>query len=126
MRMDIRRDQRGMTVTELAISLAITAALSLFLGTELQAMANRVSLDAAASELMGEMQYARTLAVWERQPIQIIVNAEQRSMTLYRASDLLHPIRPTRQLAKHGVAVVRSTGGTVLTFSPRGTSATAT
>ena len=88
------RDDRGMTMTELAISLAIMAALSLFLGSELQAMANRVFLDAAASEVIGDLQYARSLAVWERQAIQVIVNVEQPGITLYRAGDLSHPLRP--------------------------------
>jgi len=120
------RDDRGMTMTELAISLAIMAALSLFLGSELQAMANRVFLDAAASEAIGDLQYARSLAVWERQAIQVIVNVEQPGITLYRAGDLSHPLRPTRNLKNKGVQTVRSTGGNVLTFSSRGTSATAT
>ncbi len=84
------RDDRGMTMTELAISLAIMAALSLFLGSELQAMANRVFLDAAASEVIGDLQYARSLAVWERQAIQVIVNVEQPGITLYRAGDSCH------------------------------------
>jgi hypothetical protein len=66
-----------MTLVELAITLAITGALSLFMGTGLQAMADRISLNAAVAEVVGDLRYARSMAVREGEPIKVAVGAEQ-------------------------------------------------
>jgi len=118
--------EKGMTFTEVAISLAITAAISVFLGTELEAMADRVSLDAAATEVVGDLRYARNLAVLERQAVQVAVDQERPGVTILRAGLPSQPVGPTRNLASRGVRAISSTGGTLLSFSPRGTSSTPT
>ena len=120
------RQERGMTITEMAIALAITGALSVFMGTELQAMADRVSLDTAVAEVLGDLRYARNLAVWERQAVQVAVDQERPGVTILRTSVPAEPVGPTRNLASRGVRAIRSTGGGLLSFSPRGTSATPT
>lgn len=130
--MRIRTDQggiggeQGMTTAELVIVLAITGALSLFMGTELQAMADRVYLDTAVAEVVGDLRYARAMAVREGQPVQVAVDAEQPGVTLFRSGDSARPVAPTRNLKNRGVRMIRSSGGRLLSFHPRGTSATPT
>lgn len=118
--------ERGMTMIEMVIGLAITGALSLFMGTELRAMADRVYLDTAVAEVVGDLRYARSMAVREGEPIQVAVGADQPGVTLFRASDPAQPVAPTRDLKDRGVRVIRSSGGRLLSFQPRGTSATPT
>ncbi len=120
------RNERGMTLVELAITLAITGALSLFMGTGLQAMADRISLNAAVAEVVGDLRYARSMAVREGEPIKVAVGAEQPGVTLFRSSDPARPVAPTRNLTDRGVRAMRSSGGLLLSFQPRGTSATPT
>ena len=120
------RCEQGMTVAELAIVLAITGALSLFMGTELQAMADRVYLDTAVAEVVGDLRYARNMAVREGQPVQVAVEADQPGVTLFRSNDPMRPVAPTRNLKDRGVRLIRSSGGRMLSFHPRGTSATPT
>ena len=115
-----------MTVAELAIALAITGVLSLFMGTELQAMADRVYLDTAVSEVIGDLRYARNMAVREGQPVQVAVDVDRPAVTLFRSIDPARPVAPSRNLADRGVRVIRSSGGRLLSFHPRGTSATPT
>src|SRR3989449_7938820 len=55
----LRREQ-GMTTAELVIVLAITGALSVFMGTELQAMADQVYLNTAVGEGGGELRYRQS------------------------------------------------------------------
>ncbi len=130
--MRIRTDQgsiggeRGMTTVELVIALAITGALSLFMGTGLEAMADRVYLDTAVAEVVGDLRYARTMAVREGEPVQVAVDAEQPGVTLFRSGDSARPVAPTRNLKDRGVRMIRSSGGRLLSFHPRGTSATPT
>lgn len=120
------RGERGMTIAELAIVLAITGVLSVFMGTELQAMADRVYLDTAVAEVVGDLRYARNMAVREGQPVQVVVDVEQPGVTLFRSSDSARPIAPSRNLKDRGVRMIRSSGGRLLSFHPRGTSATPT
>lgn len=120
------RSERGMTIAELAIVLAITGVLSVFMGTELQAMADRVYLDTAVAEVVGDLRYARSMAVREGEPIQVAVGTEQPGVTLFRSSDPARPVAPTRNLKDRGVRMIRSSGGRLLSFHPRGTSATPT
>ena len=118
--------EEGMTVAELAVVLAITGVLSLFMGTELQAMADRVYLDTAVTEVVGDLRYARNMAVREGQPVQVAVDADQPAVTLFRSIDPARPVAPSRNLKDRGVRTIRSSGGRLLSFHPRGTSATPT
>ena len=83
-------------------NLAITGALSLFMGTELQAMADRVYLDAAVAEVVGDLRYARSMAVREGFTVQVAVNADQPGITLFRSGELAKPLAPGRDLQKRG------------------------
>jgi len=119
-------NERGMTIAELAIVLVITGALSVFMGTELQVMADRVYLDTAVAEVIGDLRYARTMAVREGEAVQVAVDTDQPGVTLFRSSDLARPVAPSRNLKDRGVRMLRSSGGRLLSFHPRGTSATPT
>ena len=127
MRKQMRKiGEKGTSMTELMVSLGIAAFLLVLMGSELQAMADRVNLEAAISEVVGDLRYARTLAIWERQPIQVSLDTAQTKITLLRNGDPMRPVHPPRSLSRRGVRSIHSTGGTSLTFSPRGTSATPT
>jgi prepilin-type N-terminal cleavage/methylation domain-containing protein len=120
------RHEGGMTLMEMSIVLAIVGTLAVFAGTELQGLMERVNLDAATSEVIGDLRYARTLAVWERQPIQVAVDQIHPAMTILRSSNPTDPVRPPRDLTRRGISALSSTGGSFLSFSARGTSATPT
>ena len=116
----------GMSIAELVIALAITGALSVFLGTELQATAERAYLNIAVAEVVGDLRYARSLAVREGQTIQVALDPDRPGVTLYRSSDSTQPVFPMRNLMNRGIRTIHSTGGRVLSFHPRGTSSTPT
>ncbi|HLG43528.1 MAG TPA: GspH/FimT family pseudopilin [Nitrospirales bacterium] len=116
----------GMTAVELAIGVAITGLLSVFMGAELQAFADRVYLDTAVAEVVGDLKYARTLAVRERRIIQVAIDQETPGVTVLRTGEPPQPVAPTRNLSGRGIRAIRSSGGSLLSFSPRGTSATPT
>ncbi len=120
------RQERGMTMAELVIALTITGALSVFMGTELQATAERVYLNTAVAEVVGDLRYARSLAVREGQTVQVALDPDQPGVTLYRSSDATQPVAPMRNLMNRGIRTIGSTGGRLLSFHPRGTSATPT
>jgi len=120
------RQEQGMTTAELVIVLAITGALSVFMGTELQTMADQVYLNTAVAEVVGDLRYARSLAVREGQTIQVALDPNQPGVTLYRSNDVTQPVAPVRNLMNRGIRTIRSTGGRVLAFHPRGTSSTPT
>jgi Tfp pilus assembly protein FimT len=118
--------EEGMSTTELMISLGIATVLTLLLGSELQGMVNRVDLQAAVSDVVADLQHARTLAVWERQGMQVSLDSRQSSLTIFRSANAEQPVQPSRNLARRGIRNLESTGGLTLNFSPRGTSATPT
>jgi Tfp pilus assembly protein FimT len=118
--------QDGMSTAELMISLGIAAVLTLLLGSELQGMVNRVDLQAAASDVVADLQHARTLAVWERQAMHVALDSQHPSVTIFRNANPAQPVQPSRNLARRGIRHIDSTGGLTLSFSPRGTSATPT
>src|SRR2546426_3922259 len=92
------RQERGMTMAELVIVLAITGALSVFMGTELQAMADQVYLNTAVAEGVGDLRYARSLAGREGPNIPVALGPDQPGVALYRPSDVTHPVAPRRNL----------------------------
>src|SRR5439155_1599869 len=100
--------------------------LSVFMGTELQATAERVYLNTAVAEVVGDLRYARSLAVREGQTVQVALDPDRPGVTLYRSSDATQPVAPMRNLMNRGIRTIRSTGGRVLLFHPRGTSSTPT
>ena len=118
--------EKGTSMTELMVSVAIAALLVVLMGSGLQAMVDRVNLEAATSELVGDLRYARTLAIWERQPIQVALDTGQLNVTLFRRGDPMLPVQTPRSLTRRGIRSIHSSAGTFLSFSPRGTSATPT
>ena len=62
----------------------------------------------------------------EGQTVQVALNPDQPGVTLFQSSDLTQPVAPTRNLMRRGIRAIRSTGGYLLSFRPRGTSATPT
>jgi Tfp pilus assembly protein FimT len=112
-----------MTMVELAVALAITGAISIFFGTGLEAMANRVYLETAVAEVLGDLRYARSLAAREGQTVHVAVDHERPEVTILRAGKAE---APPRNLGNRGIRAIHSTGGNLLSFSPRGTSATPT
>src|SRR5207245_9382152 len=119
------RQERGMTMAELVIVLAITGALSVFMSTKFHAMADQVYLNTAVSEVVGDLRYARSLAVREGQTIRVALDPDRPGVTLYRSSDVTQPVAPGRNLMNRGIRTIRSTGGRVLALPPRRTTATA-
>jgi Tfp pilus assembly protein FimT len=118
--------EKGTTITELMVSVAIAALLVGLMALGLQAMVDRVNLEAATSELVGDLRYARTLAIWERQPIQVALDTGQLNVTLFRRGDRTQPVQTPRSLTSRGIRSIHSSAGTALSFSPAGTSATPT
>jgi len=118
--------ERGTSITELMVSLAIAALLLVLMGSELQAMMGRVNLEAAISEVEADLRYARTLAIWERQSIQVSLDTNHATITLFRNGNPTNLVHAPRSLSRRGVHSIDSTGGVLLSFSPRGTSATPT
>jgi Tfp pilus assembly protein FimT len=125
-RLEMVTTEGGMTAAELAIGVAIIGLLSVFMGAELQAFADRVYLDTAVAEVVGDLKYARTLAVREKRIIQVAIDQETPGVTVLRTGEPPQPVAPTRNLSGRGVRAIRSSGGNLLSFSPRGTSATPT
>jgi Tfp pilus assembly protein FimT len=125
-RLEMVTTEGGMTAAELAIGVAITGLLSVFMGIELQSFADRVYLDTAVAEVVGDLKYARTLAVREKRIIQVAIDQETPGVTVLRTGEPPQPVAPTRNLSGRGVRAIRSTNGNLLSFSPRGTSATPT
>ena len=123
---NLMRREQGMTTTELVIFPAITGALSVFMGTELQAMADQVYLNTAVAEVVGDLRYARSLAVREGQTIRVALDPDHPAVTLYRSRDATQPVAPMRNLMNRGIRTIRSTGGHMLAFHPRGTTSTPT
>src|SRR5437899_4256449 len=123
---NLMTQEEGMTMAELVIALTINGALSVFMGTELQATAERVYLNTAVAEVVGDLRYARSLAVREGQTVQVALDPDQPGVTLYRSSDATQPVAPMRNLMNRGIRTSRSTEGRVLSFHPRGTSSTPT
>src|SRR2546428_3333344 len=108
-----------MTMAELVIVLAITGALSVFMGTELQAMADQVYLNTAVAEGVGDLPYARSLAVREGQTIRGALDPDRPGVTLYRSRDVTQPVAPGRDLMNRGLRTIRSTRGRLLAVHTR-------
>jgi hypothetical protein len=123
---DRNRREQGMSTIELAIILCIAGLLSAVLGIQLQGMLDHVSLDTAAFELIADLRYARSRAIWERRPVHVSLDQERLLVTILRGTDPPQPLRPPRDLGRRAIQTLRSTGGNLLSFNPRGTSATAT
>ncbi len=118
--------ETGTTITELMVSVAVAGLLLGLMASGLQGMVDHVNLQAATSEVVGDLRYARILAMEERQPIEVSLDTGQITVTLLRNGDSTKPVQAPRFLSQRSVRVMHSTGGASLSFSPYGTSATPT
>jgi Tfp pilus assembly protein FimT len=118
--------QTGTTITELMVSVAVAALLLVLMASGLQAMVDHVNLQAATSEVIGDLRYARILAMEERQPIEVSLDTGQITVTLLRNGDPTKPVHTPRFLSQRSVRAMHSSGGSSLSFSPQGTNATPT
>ena len=121
-----KMSETGTTVTELMVSVAVAALLMGVMAAGLQAIVDHVNLQAATSEVVGDLRYARILAMEERQPIEVSLDTDQISVTLLRNGDSTKPVQAPRFLRQRSVRTMHSTGGSSLSFSPHGTNATPT
>src|SRR2546426_10659608 len=103
------RQERGMTMAELVIVLAITGALSVFMGTELQAMADQVYLNTAVAEVVGDLRFARSLAVREGQTIRGSLRPDPPGVTFYPYCVFPHAVAPVADPRKHGIRTIHLT-----------------
>jgi Tfp pilus assembly protein FimT len=115
--------QTGTTITELMVSVAVAALLLVLMASGLQAMVDHVN---ATSEVIGDLRYARILAMKERQPIEVSLDTGQITVTLLRNGDPTKPVHTPRFLSQRSVRAMHSSGGSSLSFSPQGTNATPT
>jgi Tfp pilus assembly protein FimT len=121
-----KMSETGTTVTELMVSVAVTGLLMGVMATGLQGIVDHVNLQAATSEVIGDLRYARILAMEERQPIEVSLDTDQISVTLLRNGDSTKPVQASRFLRQRSVRAMHSTGGSSVSFSPHGTNATPT
>src|SRR2546425_10335340 len=106
---NLMTQEEGMTMAELVIALTITGVLSVFLGTELQAVADQVYRNTAGAGGVGDLRYARSLAGRGGQTIQVALDPDQPGVTLYRSTHSTQPGAPMRNLMNRGLRTVRST-----------------
>ena len=64
---------RGFTLAEALVTLALVAVLALFAGPPLQSLVDRWRLDAAATALAHDLQFARVEAVVRNEPVRLSV-----------------------------------------------------
>ena len=121
-----RLHETGTTITELMVSVAVAAVLLVLMASGLQAMVDHVNLQAATSEVVRDLRYARILAMEERQPIEVSLDTARITVTLLRNGDPTKPVEAPRLLGQRSVRAMHSSGGTSLSFSPHGTNATPT
>src|SRR2546427_11954881 len=93
---NLMRREEGMTMAELVIALTITGVLSVFLGTELQAVADQVYRNTAGAEGGGDLRYAKSLAVREGQTNPVALDPYQPRVTPYRSTAAPQPVSPNR------------------------------
>src|SRR2546427_11132211 len=100
---NLMTQEEGMTMAELVIALTITGVLSVFLGTELQAVADQVYRNTAVAGGVGDLRYARSLAVREGETIPVAPDPGQPGGNLDRSTAPTPPVAPMRNLMNPGV-----------------------
>jgi type IV fimbrial biogenesis protein FimT len=119
----ISRD-RGGSLAELLIVLAIMAILAVMAGPSYRATIARTQARSVASEIASELRMARQLAMARRERLLVRFDRSQQSLTFKRADsgDVLDVYR----YADKGVVIEEPTAGPDVLFHPSGRSATAT
>ncbi|HJT19652.1 MAG TPA: GspH/FimT family pseudopilin [Nitrospira sp.] len=115
---------KGVTLTEVATTLAITATLALMAVPSYKTMVVRGESESVAAEVASQLRMARQLAMARRERLLIRFDDVQRSLTFRRADS--GEILETYAYADKKVTIPEPTAGPDVLFHPSGRSATAT
>ena len=117
-------EERGWSLTEILVVLAIMGIISMLAWPSYQTLSARAQARSATVEIASELRLARQLAIARRERLRVIFDRESRTITLQRADTegILHVYR----YADKGVVVEEPTAGPELLFHPSGRSATPT
>lgn len=118
--------ERGYSLTELMIVLAITGILGGLASVSFHAQLPHHRLNGAARDLVSDLRWARQLALAERQPVSVILDLDQERYRIERRSEPGIPVGWVRDLGcrrdgSERIDLVSSSGGRTLTFHPQGT-----
>ena len=116
--------ERGWSLTELLIVLAIMGIVSALAGPSYQTWTARGQARSATVEIVSELRLARQLAMARRERLRVVFDRELRTITLRRAD--VEGILHVYEYAEKGVVVEEPTAGPELLFHPSGRSATPT
>ena len=121
---EFREQERGWSLTELLIVLAIMGIMAGLAGPSYQALTAKVQARSATIEIASELRLARQLAMAKRERLRVIFDQEGRTITLRRADTegILH----VYDYADKGVIVEEPSSGPELLFHPSGRSASPT
>jgi type IV fimbrial biogenesis protein FimT len=116
--------QRGRSLIELLLALAIVGLLTGMALPAYQASVERAKARTVVTEIASELRMARQLAMSRRERLRVRFDRIQRTITLERvdAGDVLDVYRYQAK----GIDIEEPTGGPDLFFHPSGRSATAT
>ena len=118
--------QRGFSLTELLMVIAITGILSGLASVSFSSQLPHHRLNSAARDIVSDLRWARQLALAERQPVSVVLDLERERYQIERHSQPGIPIGWVRNLQDRGqgygeIDLVSSSGGPILTFYPQGT-----
>ena len=115
-------EERGWSLTEILVVLAIMGIISMLAWPSYQTLSARAQARSATVEIASELRLARQLAIARRERLRVIFDREGRTITLQRADaeGILHVYR----YADKGAVVEEPTAGPELLFHPSGRSAT--
>lgn len=116
--------ERGGSLPELVIVLAIIAILSAMAVPSYKAMIATAHARSVASEISGELRTARQLAMARRERLLIRFDQLQQTITFMRADS--GDVLKVYQYSDRGVVIEEPTAGPNVFFYPSGRSATAT
>lgn len=115
---------KGVTLTELATVLAVTAVLALMAVPSYKTMIAHGESASVASEVASQLRMARQLAMARRERLLIRFNEAQHSLTFQRVDS--GEILESYRYADKRVTIPEPTAGPDVLFHPSGRSATAT
>ena len=111
------RDERGVTLLELIVVLAVLAVVTAFALPSIRRGSEGLQLRAQAGRVASLLREARLQAVTHRRPTRVVLEAGHRSATL-TWDGTAEPLRRVELPERFSVQAPE--GGDALTFSPRG------